>query len=336
MSFSNIRDSVPRGMQEDENENERIERAERVNTDRRIIRVGNCRMRNPNYCGSPPPYRHHTERTRRLNEIARHINWRADVIAEGDTAADLDPDLERTGPVSTGGTWTQVPDKFHGGSPLQVVIPAYRSERQDAPLPCIQNSHLAPEEGQVLVCACGLAPVYPKNPRVHWLFNGTYSLPSAKLHYPCILTYEDLALTTIPAFWIDVSPEVYQPASQWRHPWYSVARFSGAVPSLRDWNDWLEINFWYIWKNRSRREQIWVPMMLESEGNLFEEQRDLWCANTTLCHLNLADYFEGEFFPYQTTPVWPTSSNQCNDIVRIIESHMAGDESEDVDTVYDA
>ena len=75
--------------------------------------------------------------------------------------------------------------------------------------------------------------------------------------------------------------------------------------------------------------------MLESEGNLFEEQRDLWCTNTTLCHLNLADYFEGEFFPYQTTPVWPTSSDRCDDIVRIIESHTAGDESEDVDTLYD-
>ena len=75
--------------------------------------------------------------------------------------------------------------------------------------------------------------------------------------------------------------------------------------------------------------------MLESLGNLFKEQRDLWCANTTLCHLNLADYFEGEFFPHQTTPVWPTSSNQCDDIVCIIESHMVGDESEDVDTLYD-
>ena len=305
-------------------------------------------MRNLNYHGSPPPYHHHTEHTRRLNETARCINRRADIIAEGDTTADLDPDLERTGPVSTGGTWTQyvqrvsdetyeryipglggahhldrVPSEFHRGSPLQIVIPAYRSEQQDTPLPCIQNSHLAPKEGQVLVCACGLAPVYPENHRVHWLFNGTYSLPSAKLHCysmpharanfigedPCILTYEDLALATIPVFWIDTSPEVYQPASQWWHPWYSEVRFSGAVPSLRDWNDWLKINFRYIWKNGGRREQISVPVMLESLGNLFEEQRDLWCANTTLCCLNLVDYFEGEFFPYQTTPVWPTSSD---------------------------
>ena len=80
---------------------------ERVNADRRIIRVSNHRIRNPNYRGSPPPYHHHTECTRHLNETTRRLNRRADVIAEGDTTADLDPDLERTGPVSTGGTWTQ-------------------------------------------------------------------------------------------------------------------------------------------------------------------------------------------------------------------------------------
>ncbi|KIM63726.1 hypothetical protein SCLCIDRAFT_23909 [Scleroderma citrinum Foug A] len=80
---------------------------------------------------------------------------------------------------------------------------------------------------------------------------------------------------TVPAFWIDTSPEVYQPASEWWHPWYSAVQFSRAVPSLKDWNDWLEINFRYIWKNGSRREQISVPAMLESSGNLFEEQQDL-------------------------------------------------------------
>ena len=64
-------------------------------------------MRNPNYHSSPPPYHRHSECTRHLNETARRINQRADVISEGDTAADLDPDLERQGPVSTGGTWTQ-------------------------------------------------------------------------------------------------------------------------------------------------------------------------------------------------------------------------------------
>ena len=108
MNSSNIRDSsMLRGMQGAENTNERTARVERVNANRRIIRVSNHQMRNPNYWGSPPPYHCHTECTRCLNETARRINRRANIIAEGDTAADLDPDLERTGPVSTGGMWTQ-------------------------------------------------------------------------------------------------------------------------------------------------------------------------------------------------------------------------------------
>ena len=140
-----------------------------------------------------------------------------------------------------------------------------------------------------MICNCGYVPVYPENPRVHWLFNGSYLVSSPKLdHYstpnaranfinedPCTLTYEDLALVTISAFWIDASPEVYQPASQWQHPWYSEAQFSRTVPTFRDWNEWLKINFQYIWKNGSQREQIFVPMMLESSGNLFKEQQDL-------------------------------------------------------------
>ena len=60
------------------------------------------------------------------------------------------------------------------------------------------------------------------NPVVHWLYHGTYHLPSAKLHHYSTpdtranfigldnpsLTYEDTALTTVPAFWINPSPEV--------------------------------------------------------------------------------------------------------------------------------
>ena len=76
--------------------------------------------------------------------------------------------------------------------------------------------------------------------------------------------------------------------------------------------------------------------MLESQGNLFEETRDQWCANSTLCRLGMADYIEGEFFPYNTAIVWPSSGTRCDDIVRIIESHTAGDEAGDVDTLYDA
>ncbi|KIM68408.1 hypothetical protein SCLCIDRAFT_20322 [Scleroderma citrinum Foug A] len=109
-----------------------------------------------------------------------------------------------------------------------------------------------------------------------------------------------------------------------------------AVPTLRDWNNWLEINFQYIWKNGSRREQISVPTMLESQGNLFEETRDQWCANATLCHLGMADYVEGEFFPYNTAIVWPGCRVQCDDIVRINKSHTAGIEAADVETLYDS
>ena len=49
----------------------------------------------------------------------------------------------------------------------------------------------------------------------------------------------------------------------------------------------------------------------------------------------ISDYFEGEFFPYQSTPVWPCAGDQCDDIVCIIESHIAGDKTEELDTLYD-
>jgi len=63
-----------------------------------------------------------------------------------------------------------------------------------------------------------------------------------------LLHYEDPALTTIPAFWIDAAPEVYQPASRWQHLLYAAHRFSGAILSLWDWHDWHKVNFWYTWK----------------------------------------------------------------------------------------
>ena len=75
--------------------------------------------------------------------------------------------------------------------------------------------------------------------------------------------------------------------------------------------------------------------MLESQGNLFKETRDQWCANSTLCRLGMADYIEGEFFPYNTAIVWPGCRVRCDDIVRINESHMAGNEATDVETLYD-
>ena len=50
----------------------------------------------------------------------------------------------------------------------------------------------------------------------------------------------------------------------------------------------------------------------------------------------MADYVEGEFFPYNTAIVWPGRGTRCDDIVRIIESHTAGNEDGDVDPLYDA
>jgi len=62
------------------------------------------------------------------------------------------------------------------------------------------------------------------------------------------LHYEDPALATIPAFWIDAAPEIYQPASHWQHHLYSEQRFSGAILTLWDWHNWLEVNFQYTSK----------------------------------------------------------------------------------------
>jgi len=56
-----------------------------------------------------------------------------------------------------------------------------------------------------------------------------YSTPHARANFigkdlPS-LHYEDPALTTVPAFWIDAAPEIYQPASRWRHPLYAATDF---------------------------------------------------------------------------------------------------------------
>jgi len=214
------------------------------------------------------------------------------VIAEGEVAADIQPDLEQNGPPSTGGVWTQYvqgvweefyvelrrgigraahldshPSEEYGGTVVQAVVPAYRRRIEDTPLPLSANPFLAPEEGQVRgQVGEENALVYPENLQVHWAFHGSYILPSAKLHMYSTpharanfigkdlpsLHYEDPALATVPAFWIDAAPEIYQPASRWRHPLYAAHRFSGAIPTLRDWHDWLEVNFRYTWKQRTR------------------------------------------------------------------------------------
>jgi len=119
---------------------------------------------------------------------------------------------------------------------MQGVVLAYRRHLDDTPFPLKENPYDEPEQGQVRGrIGKELAIVYPENPIVHWAFHGSYSLPSAKLHaYSTphaqanfmgvdyqLLYYEDPALATIPAFWINAAPEIYQPASHWRHPLYS-------------------------------------------------------------------------------------------------------------------
>ena len=165
-----------------------------------------------------------------------------------------------------------------------------------------------------------------------------YLLPSAKLHRystpnaranfigfdTASPTYEDTTLATMPAFWIDPSPEVYQPKSGWRHPWYDEVRFSGVVPTLWDWHDWLEYNLRQIWKHGSAREQIAIPACMDSLGCRFEESRAEWLAQAVLIHLNLADYVQGEFYPLCPSLTWPGSVSRLDDIVRVNELHTAG------------
>ena len=86
----------------------REEREERARNALRIVRVGNRRVRHyvidstPRPPTPPPCYAHHDPIC-----IKQEIGRRPDVIAEGHVAADLDPGLERDGPISTGGIWSQ-------------------------------------------------------------------------------------------------------------------------------------------------------------------------------------------------------------------------------------
>ena len=157
------------------------------------------------------------------------------------------------------------PSAEFGGQETQGVVPAYRRRLDDTPFPVIVNPCSELEQGQVRgTIGEENAIVYPENPIVHWAFHGSYYLPSAKLHAYSMphaqanfirvdipsLHYEDPALATVPAFWINASPEIYQPASRWQHPLYFEQRFAGVIPTLRDWHDWLEVNFRHTWKKR--------------------------------------------------------------------------------------
>ena len=155
-----------------------------------------------------------------------------------------------------------------------------------------------------------------------------YSTPEARANFVGYdnpsQTYEDTALATMPVFWINPSPEVYQPKSGWRHPWYDEVRFSGAVPTLQDWLDWLDYNARQIWKHGDARQQIAVLACMDQPGCRFEESRAEWLAQAILIHLNLADYVQEEFYPLCPSLMWPGTVSRLDDIVRVNESHTAG------------
>ena len=126
--------------------------------------------------------------------LCEHWRLRPDVIAEGEVAADIQPNLEQNGLPSTGGVWTRYvqgvleefyielrcgigcaahldshPSEEFGGTVVQAVVPAYRRRIQDTSLPISANPFLAPEEGQVRgQVGKENALVYTENPQVHW------------------------------------------------------------------------------------------------------------------------------------------------------------------------
>ncbi|KAG6326365.1 hypothetical protein ID866_12724 [Astraeus odoratus] len=94
---------------------------------------------------------------------------------------------------------------------------------------------------------------------VHYAFHGQYSVDTPKLHTystPAAITnfngldlpsayYEDHNLATVPAFWIDHESYHYNPAI--RHHDLDGASFQGLIPSLRQWNDYLEDRYRWLW-----------------------------------------------------------------------------------------
>ena len=128
---------------------------------------------------------------------------------------------------------------FYGGYSRERINAVFRTTLDESPMPCMENPLQCSDHGQVRSVP-GITdfevPVYPRNPRVHWMFHGLYNAPSSSLHIFSTpharanfmgrdllsLTYEDPALETVPAFWIDPASEIYQPAYHWQHPLYTA------------------------------------------------------------------------------------------------------------------
>ena len=279
----------------------------------------------------------------------------ADFLLEGLTAPDVAPELEDKGPHSTAGVWSmyihnvsrpgrrqvcddlmkeyrwpvdEFPSHMQGIKVHQMQVSAFRTPLASTPLPMIENMIACSEYKQIVHRIPGFpgvdSTVYPSSfLDVHWMFHGSYLVPSAKLHLystpharanfmgtdlPSV-TYEDPALATVPAFWINPYPELYQPASHWRHTLYDEGRFSGVVPTLQDWHDWLEVNFRARWKQGRAEDQYSIPACMEQLGNSFEGRRNLWIGACLVVNCALDNFSsrilhvleDGEFWPDDTT-----------------------------------
>ncbi|KAG6330654.1 hypothetical protein ID866_8436 [Astraeus odoratus] len=94
---------------------------------------------------------------------------------------------------------------------------------------------------------------------VHYAFHGQYLIDTLKLHTystPAAIAnfngldlpsayYEDHNLVTVPAFWINHKTYHYNPTI--RHNDLDGAGFQGLVPSLRQWNNYLEDRYRWLW-----------------------------------------------------------------------------------------
>ena len=279
----------------------------------------------------------------------------ANFLLEGFMAPDVSPELEDKGPHSTAGVWSmyvhnvsrpgrrhvrgdlmkeyrwpvdEFPSYMRGIKVHQTQVPAFRTPLTSTPLPMIENMITCSEYEQIVHCIPGFpgvdSTVYPSSfLDVHWMFHGSYLVPSAKLHLystphtranfmgtdlPSV-TYEDPALATMPAFWIDPSPELYQPASCWWHTLYDEGQFSRVVPTLQDWHDWLKVNFRARWKQGRAEDQYSILACMEQPGNSFEGRQNIWISACLVVNCPLTDFSsrilhvleDGDFWPDDTT-----------------------------------
>ena len=164
---------------------------------------------------------------------------REDYFADGGHALGYDSNASEDGPITIGGDWSVFtnnmslcdhevfhygqgraehlsphPSSFYKGYPRECVNTVFRTALDKSPMPCMENPPQCSDHGQIRSVP-GIpdfeVSVYPRNPRVHWMFHGVYNTPSSKLHFFSTphtsanfmgrdlpsLTYEDPALETV-------------------------------------------------------------------------------------------------------------------------------------------